>query len=308
VGDLYIKTDAPAGSNLHICTSANTWTVQASSSGSGTQLQGRAVSDDAPSDAQALVWSQASNAWVPGTVNSMAVQFGDFRVVRTSATQLAVGANCSAPTPCNVRYGSVTMSFTAPATVTLSSGSGLAYLYLDGSTGTPALRVRNTGLTLNCAGMSCEGDPGTAFPEHSIPLATWSATNGAWDASGGTDARAMLSQKEVNAGVGITSSESSGKTVIGVDTALIPTFLSNAAEIDFPEIAQGACGGEMTLTLAGAAAGDAVAPGWPAMEADLMGLMRVSAPGTVSVRLCNFGTASVDPAAAVFRATVVRGY
>lgn len=307
VGELYIRTDVAAGNNLHICTSANVWTTQTGGTGDAAQLQGRAVSATAPTDAQALVWNQAENAWSPGTVNSMAVQFGDFRVVRNSATQLAVGANCSATTPCNVRFGSVIMAYTTQATVTLTAGSGMAYLYLDGSLGTPALRVRQSGLTMSCNGMSCAGEVGTAFPPQSIPLATWSATSGTWDSAGGTDVRAMLSQKEVSAGVGITGTETNGRTVLAVDTALIPTYLTAAVELDFPEIAAGACGAEMTLALAGTAVGDAVAPGWPALEAGLLGMMRVSGAGTVAVRLCNLSGAASDPVAAVFRAMVVKG-
>lgn len=309
VGELYIRTDVPAGNNLHICTSANVWTGQTGSGGGDTtQLQGRAVSATAPSDAQALVWNQMANSWEPGTVNSMAVQFGDFRVVRTSATQLAVGADCSAGTPCNVRFGGVIMSYTTQATVNLTSGSGMAYLFLDGSLGTPALRVRQSGLSLSCSGMSCDTAQGVAFPPQSIPLATWNATNGTWDSAGGTDMRAMLSQKEVNAGVGLTSVETNGRTVLSVDTALIPAFVSGTAQLDFPELPAGACGAEMLFALAGVAAGDAIAPGWPALEAGILGMMRAGAADTVAVRLCNLTAAPLDPAAAQFRATVVKSF
>jgi hypothetical protein len=52
-----------------------------------------------------------------------------------------------------------------------------------------------------------------------------------------------------------------------------------------------------------------VAPGWPqGFESGLIGMMRISASNTVSVRVCNLSGASVDPAAATFRATVVRSF
>jgi hypothetical protein len=52
-----------------------------------------------------------------------------------------------------------------------------------------------------------------------------------------------------------------------------------------------------------------VAPGWPAgMENGLIGMMRVSASNTVAVRVCNLAGTTVDPAAATFRATVVRSF
>ncbi len=200
------------------------------------------------------------------------------------------------------------MSYTTQATVNLTSGSGMAYLYLDGSLGTPALRIRQNGLSVNCNGMSCATEEGVAFPPQSIPLATWNATTGVWDIAGGTDLRAMLTQKEVNAGVGLTSVETNGRTVLAVDTATIPTFVTGAAELDFPEIPAGGCGNEITFALTGVAAGDAIAPGWPALEAGLLGMMRASASSTVAVRLCNLTAAPLDPAAAQFRSTVVKGF
>jgi hypothetical protein len=59
----------------------------------------------------------------------------------------------------------------------------------------------------------------------------------------------------------------------------------------------------------GASTGDSVAPGWPsAFESGLIGMMRISASNTVAVRVCNLSGATVDPAAAIFRATVVRSF
>jgi hypothetical protein len=39
-----------------------------------------------------------------------------------------------------------------------------------------------------------------------------------------------------------------------------------------------------------------------------MGMMRISASNTVAVRVCNLSGTTVDPAAATFRATVVRSF
>jgi hypothetical protein len=44
------------------------------------------------------------------------------------------------------------------------------------------------------------------------------------------------------------------------------------------------------------------------MESGLIGTMRISASNTVAVRVCNLSGATVDPAAAIFRATVVRSF
>src|SRR6202158_3914052 len=58
VGEMFYKTDAPAGSNLYACTSLNAWTLQGGSGGGG------------------------------GAGASMASQLGDFAIARTSASTL----------------------------------------------------------------------------------------------------------------------------------------------------------------------------------------------------------------------------
>jgi hypothetical protein len=84
VGEVFFKTNAPAGSNFYGCTSLNSWTLQSGQSGGVTtlagdvngpsnsnivtQIQGRAVSATAPADTQALMWNAASNRWLPQTV------------------------------------------------------------------------------------------------------------------------------------------------------------------------------------------------------------------------------------------------
>jgi hypothetical protein len=144
---------------------------------------------------------------------------------------------------------------------------------------------------------------------NSIPLYTWSATNGVWDTNGGVDRRGWLSSNTLLAGTGIMTVQSGGQTTIAVDTAVVPTYLSGSAALDFPSIAAGACSADLTFALPGANVGDGVIPGWPSgLEAGLSGLMRVSAPGIVAVRLCADSTAAVDPASANFTATIVRGY
>jgi hypothetical protein len=148
----------------------------------------------------------------------------------------------------------------------------------------------------------------TAFPAGSIPLFTWTATNGLWDTNGGSDKRAFLSTRSLGGGTGIVALDTGTQTVVAVDSALVPTYLTVAAVIDFTSIAAGACA-ESTLALPGASAGDSVAPGWPAgLESGLIGTMRISGSNTVAVRVCNLSGTAVDPAAAMFRATVVRSF
>jgi hypothetical protein len=258
VGEMFFKTDAPAGVNLFGCTSLNAWTLEQSSSPSVTgnsgkvlttdgatllfsslggdisgpataisvtQLQGRPVSSAAPASGQALAWNATSSRWEPQTISggaqgpgaSMASQLGDFAVTRSSATVLAIGANCAATTPCIVRFGNLVYSFASGGTVSITAGTGLAYMYVS-SAGT--LTVGHN-VTASC-GTGCTAQSGiTSFPSDAIPLFTWSATSGNWDAAGGVDQRAVFSSKSILAGAGLTSAESSGKTTVAVDSTLV---------------------------------------------------------------------------------------
>src|SRR5216684_8797395 len=171
VGEAYYKTDAPAGSNIYACTSLNAWTLETSGSppvtgNSGkvlttdgaallfgslsgdisgpvnavsvTQIQGRVVSSAAPASGQALAWNANTNRWEPQTVAggggggaSMASQLGDFAVTRTNGSTLTIGANCSASTPCDVRFGNLVYSVISAATATITGGTGAAYVYVS---------------------------------------------------------------------------------------------------------------------------------------------------------------------------------
>jgi hypothetical protein len=180
-GEMYYRLDATAGMNVYGCTTSNSWTLE----------QGPPAA-------------------------SMASQLCDFAVTATSATTLAIGTGCSTFTPCTVRFGAQVFSFGSGATVTISAGSGLAAIYVSSA---GALTVGNN-VTASCSG--CVTQSGvTAFPSDAVPLFTWSATNGTWDANGGVDQRAFLSSKSVTAGVGITSVEVSGKTQLSADTSVI---------------------------------------------------------------------------------------
>lgn len=234
----------------------------------------------------------------------MAAQLGDLGLVLTSPTVLTAGLNCSTATPCNTRLGNTVYSVTTSSTITLIAGTGTLYLYIDAS---GALAAGHN-LTLTCAGVCGAVGGVTAFPPGSIPLFTWTATNGGWDAAGGSDKRAFLSTRSLGSGTGMVALDTGAQTIVAVDSATVPTYLASAAVLDFASIAPSACA-ESTLSVPGAAAGDSVAPGWPAsLESGLIGMMRISGSNTVAVRVCNFSGTTVDPAAATFRATVVRSF
>jgi len=181
-GEMYYRLDAAAGMNVYGCTATNSWTLE----------QGPPAA-------------------------SMASQLGDFGLTRTSATTLAIGANCSTSTPCAVRFGSLVYSFGSGATATISAGSGLALMYISSA----GVLTVGSNVTASCSS-GCTALSGvTAFPVDAIPLFTWSATGGTWDTSGGADQRAFLSSKSVTAGTGITTTEISGKTQLSADTSVI---------------------------------------------------------------------------------------
>jgi hypothetical protein len=273
-------------------------------------IQGQAVSSTLPSNGQALLWNSSASAWQPANVSTasgvaMAYQLGDLAAVRTSPTLLTIGAGCAAASPCNVRFGYQVYSITNNATATISgTGIGTAYIYLN-SSGT--LMVGNN-LTVTCSA-GCTQQAGiTSFPPNVLPVYTWTATNGTWDATGGRDQRAFLSAKTLAAGQGIIVTEAPGQTTLAVDNGVIPTYLMNSTTLAFPSIATGACAADQTITVTGANPGDAVAPGWPALPAGVLGTMLVSGSNTVTVRLCNMSASAVTPASATYRATIVRNY
>jgi len=240
-----------------------------------------------------------------GSGASMGSQLGDFNMVRTTATVLTMGQNCSTATPCNVRWGNRVFTFTASETVTLSAGTGTAYFYVD-SNGT---LTSGHNVTLSCTAPCTAAAGVTAFPVNSIPLFTWAATNGTWDAAGGLDKRALLSGKIMNAGIGIITLDTGSSTSIAVDSAAVPSYLTASAPLTFGAIANGACAADLTFPLAGAAVGNSVAPGLPSgLEAGLIANMRVSAANTIAVRLCNLSGGTVTPASATYTGTIVRSF
>jgi hypothetical protein len=269
-------------------------------------IQGEPLATTAPISGQALVWNGSS--WAPSTVSggggsSMTYQLQDLTVTWTSSSVLTIGGNCSPSARCNVRFGNQTFNITSSATATLSgSATGTAYFYV---TSAGAITVGHN-LTIACSG--CNQEPASSFPTNVIPLWSWTATTGAWDSAGGRDQRAFLSTTTLTNGTGIILP---GPTTIAVDTGVIPTYLMTSATLTYgSSLANGTCATDQTLTVTGANPGDAVAPGWPALPAGVLGIMFVSSTNNVSVRLCNFSGSTVSAAnlTASYRATIVRNY
>jgi hypothetical protein len=201
VGDMFYKTSAPAGQNVYGCTATNIWTLEGGTGGTGGGAE-------------------------------TASQLADFEAVRNSSTNLTIGAACSTATPCNVRFGGTTYSFTNPASVNVSSGTGTLYIYIS-SNGTLTV---GSNVVATCVS-TCTAISGiTAFPPNGIPLFSWTVTNGTLDATGGTDFRAFLSTSSVTAGTGLVSTLSGGIPMLSVDSTLV--MLQTAV----PATSTAACG------------------------------------------------------------------
>jgi len=193
---MFFKSSAPPGQNLYGCTSTNTWTLEASGGGTGSALQ-----------------------------------LTDFGVTIGSPTTLSVASFCAPSTPCNARFGSVAYSILSGATVTVTAGTGTAYLYIASS---GQITVGHN-LTLSCDS-GCVAQSGvTAFPTDSIPLFTWTATSGTWDVAGHVDFRSFLSAKNVTSGVGLVSADAGGVATLSVDTTVV------ALRVAAPMTATSAC-------------------------------------------------------------------
>ena len=106
-------------------------------------------------------------------------------VVKSSPTVLIAAGNCSIDNPCPI-WDNTTLvdSITIPCTITLTGGSGTVYVSRIGSGG---LGVTYTnGLSISTD--ACPTSVGTGYPGGSTSLWTWTASAGAWAASG-TDTR-----------------------------------------------------------------------------------------------------------------------
>ena len=182
IGDVFFKSPSPPGQNLYGCTSTNTWSLQITGGGVTT-----------------------------------AAQLTDFAVTLASPTTLTVGAFCAPANPCNARFGSVVYSILNSATVTVSAGTGTAFIYIASS----GQFTVGHNLTLTCNAGCVAQSAVTAFPPDSIPLFTWTATGGTWDVSGKVDFRAFLSTKSVTSRVGLLSTDVSGVASLSIDTTVV---------------------------------------------------------------------------------------
>lgn len=119
--------------------------------------------------------------------------------------------------PCNARLGSIVHTFTQRAAATITAGSGTAYLYIATS---GVVTIGHSGLTIRCDHCAVAENV-KGFPADCVPLWTWTASGGKWDAAG-LDRRAALGRERVTGGSGLVATESGGSTQLAVDAAVLP--------------------------------------------------------------------------------------
>ena len=141
----------------------------------------------------------------------------DCRVSRNATTDLL-----DIETPCAVRIGSTVYTLSADAQIDLAAAqSGVALIYLaeDG-----ALTAGLGSMTADgCSNIACNA--ASAFPATSVPLATWSATSGAW-AAVGTDHRGW-GRDVVKGGTGIQIADAAGVRTLSVASNVIRNDQNN---------------------------------------------------------------------------------
>lgn len=159
----------------------------------------------------------STNLWTPIQATS-ATAVAPIGVEWSSSTVLTIGPACSLLTPCLFRIGSSVYSLLAPATVTVTSGAGLATIYIDTNAN---LTVGVS--TLSTPAVTCNGcivvAGITQFPLDTIPIEVWNATNGAWDPSGTSNAAILSVPPALLAGSNVTLTETAGTITISAGAA-----------------------------------------------------------------------------------------
>jgi hypothetical protein len=129
---------------------------------------------------------------------SATYQLTDFSFTRTNGTQLTGLAGCGPSTICNIGNGPV-YTFTTGATITVASGTGTIYVYVDNA----GVLTAGHNITASCSGCTAVGGI-TAFPNDSVPLYRWTVTAGTLDATSPLfDKRAFISGTPLIPGTGI---------------------------------------------------------------------------------------------------------
>jgi hypothetical protein len=176
VGDVWFDSDATAGSNLNLCTAANTFTQVTGGGGGGTFA----------TQAEALAGTSSTVYMSPlRTTEAVDVRCGG---LRTGATTIQVFPGATVGRPCiPAQFLSTAYKFTAPITVTVTGGSGLDTIYFQvlNSGGLNVL----TGNSRTFDDIGYTSGAGSDWTVGSAHLFKWTITGTTWDVSGYSEER-----------------------------------------------------------------------------------------------------------------------
>jgi hypothetical protein len=187
VGEMFFKSDAPAGSNVYVCAATNMWSLQ----GNGDSALARVDSPEA-------------------------------EIITTAVVM--IGGACSSESPCRSRFGTRVYSYTEPATATITAGSGQgrAVVYIA-ETGRIVLEhPAAAGLAVTTEGLDAQAVTTPSVPPSGIPVAEIDIAGGQWTTL--TSSVSTLSASPLVAGFGIAVTEASGLSRIDIDGGIIPTL------------------------------------------------------------------------------------
>ena len=301
-------------------------------------IQGRVIAPDAPQSGQVLSWNSSGNRWEPATPApsvqaNVEVQFsGQLSVTTSGAAHGLNSANlisqCFVGTTPLVAVSGYQLSvnpsnfdatITFPTAFTgtcILNGFGGGTAAAGGSYTLPAATATVRGGITVGSGLSIAGDvlsatggganlgtlTGVIKATSGIPSVVAGGANDCVFVNGTSGACAAGSSITAGAGVIVTGS------VVSVDPAVVPTFLTASATIDFASISANTCAIQ-TFTLSGAATGDTVIGSWPAdMSAGIIPRILISTTNTVQIQLCNVTTGTVDPPARTYGAAILRSF
>jgi hypothetical protein len=187
-----------------------------------------------------------------------------------------------------------------------SQSAGMVLASPPGTTGIPAARQLETP---HLAATAKTGSGTRLATAASVPVngcATW------------TDGNIASTAVACGTGGGSSYTAGTGISIVGseisVDAATVPTFLTGSAALSdwnsgADNVPAQSCQ-EKSFTLAGAATGESVAPGWPAaLPAGISPSMYVGGASSIVARLCNVTTGAVAVADGLaYRATILKTF
>ena len=165
---------------------------------------------------------------------------GDPGITVASTTISDLLVTLTAPNTLTVSGGRVRFGFVAPVTFTLTatssssnaSAGGMVYLYVNPDAKLTAYSTISNAI-LSCApAAACSViTAGNAFQDiDSVPVASWTASAGQWDAAGGTDFRSFFgSGPSFVPGTGIAFASQPGQLVIQTDTSIVAVRVTTPA-------------------------------------------------------------------------------